>query len=54
VEWVLLGALAGLAAWVLWRAWPRPVRVAATVHADPYAAQVAEFMRSVSDWNRGG
>lgn len=51
VAWIL-GAVAGVLAWLLWRFRPAPVQVTVAV-VDPYAAEVAEFRRAVNDWSRG-
>lgn len=51
--WVGLAVLAGLAGWLLWRSLPRPVTVPGGPPADPFAGEVAEFMRAVGDWCRG-
>ena len=51
--WIGLAGLALLAGWLLWRGWPRPVTVPRPPAADPFAGEVAEFMRSVGDWCRG-
>lgn len=46
-------AVLGLAGWLIWRGLSRPVPVPARTPADPFAGEVAEFMRAVGDWCRG-
>ena len=41
-------------AWLRWTAWIRSRRPAPGPAGDPYASEVAEFRRQVSDWSRGG
>lgn len=42
-----IAAAAVTAMWLLWR--PRP-RITVIIATDPYAAEVAEFRRDVSNW----
>ena len=52
VLWIT--ALAAAAAvWLWWQCRPRVPACAGGAPPDPYAAQVAEFRRAVSDWSRG-
>lgn len=45
------GLLLAAYAFLLWRL--NPIEIT-TIYIDPYAADVAEFRREVSDWDRGG
>ena len=45
------GLLLTAYAFLLWRL--QPIELT-TIYIDPYAADVADFRRQVSDWDRGG
>jgi hypothetical protein len=50
LSWVLLILAALLLAWAIWQARTRPAAGPPVPPADPWAVEVAEFNRSVSDW----
>ena len=49
----ITAVIAGLAAWLWWQCRPRTREFAGGTPPDPYAAQIAEFRRAVSDWSCG-
>jgi hypothetical protein len=50
-EWALLILTALLLAWAIWQARARPGAAGpGPAPADPWAVEVAEFNRAVSDW----
>ena len=54
LAWTLLILAALLLAWAVWRS--RTVSAVSgpgAVPPDPWAAEIAEFNRAVSDWSRG-
>ena len=54
LAWTLLILAALLLAWAIWRSRTAgPGAAAAPPPADPFAAEIAEFNRSVGDWSRG-
>jgi hypothetical protein len=51
LSWALLILAALLLAWAIWQGRARPAEAGpGSVPADPYAVEVAEFNRAVSDW----
>jgi hypothetical protein len=52
--WVLLILGALLLAWSLWASRSQPPAGPGGIPSDPFAAEVAEFNRMVSDWSRRG
>jgi hypothetical protein len=50
LAWTLLILAALLLGWAVWRGRAAPPAAAPGTVADPFAAEVAEFNRSVSDW----
>lgn len=55
--WLEIAAVLLAALWLAWLRWTARIRARPTPPApaaDPYASQVAEFRRAVSDWSRSG